>query len=929
MAELCRRFVDFLASQSAKPGDTPVDRERKRIAAPVYLWVLVMIALIYVLAVRHFDLWRVGAIIGVCSFGVGFVLTLATRIPPVHIAVAMLHCGTLAILCMDAANAAKLDMRMWTLVVLVVDLMLVLAVPGWTHITVICSMLVYLAVERVEASARFGFYEFVNLREITPADVSVCACAAPPCSYTASSSALTYIGYIFVFLTDFALTRGFAVGLRRQMALVDASVHIAEQVAVQLAAYRVNEAERIVAADGVALPPALCRALELLLANLKSYRPYLPDSLLSQTGAAVEAEADVLQEARADPPGLGPDCSDGGSAEVCLCFTDIESSTALWEAFPQGMYDALEIHNKVMRRTAAACRGYEVKTIGDAFMLAFRSAEDACRFGVEAQQQLLRQRWPADLTAHHLCSRVDAADGEALWYGLRVRAGIHWGEVRVERSPITGRCDYFGPTVNVAARIEAVVQKGGLVGITDVVLDCLSPDVLSRLGEPALHALGARDLKGVRESMSVTIMLPQRLLPRIGVLEESARGSAAERGTETGEQEGALDSPRGVTRFASVTAAVRQGARRSLKMSQRWSFTSRRSARSSDHACATDRQVSANPQQRQSLSNVALRLRQMVGSCAVARANLWTADPLELRLSALICSIESAADRSEGVLGSVLSACAIVTWNAARHCPDSVLSCQQFLGLAAREKRSVRTHFGVTTGGMLSGNIATARRRFATVVGGCIELAAALAEEAELCGDNTLAAGPVATLSANEGNAHRAQLWICAPVPPATQQTSPRFAAFAMTPVPQLARLPLQLDVGSSVQSSCVLPQESPLETEILTDSAAPSPVREHAARDLVVWSVVPQNVSAGRWDRVLLAPEARGDSGLLQARIDLAFRAAAAAADEHAAMEALRPLGEDGAHLVQRVQRGALRTRRFVEVWDPDGSPSARRASA
>eukprot|EP01062_Namystynia_karyoxenos_P039386 TRINITY_DN2863_c0_g2_i3.p1 TRINITY_DN2863_c0_g2~~TRINITY_DN2863_c0_g2_i3.p1 ORF type:complete len:885 (+),score=252.50 TRINITY_DN2863_c0_g2_i3:83-2656(+) len=735
MAELCRRFVDFLASQSAKPGDTPVDRERKRIAAPVYLWVLVMIALIYVLAVRHFDLWRVGAIIGVCSFGVGFVLTLATRIPPVHIAVAMLHCGTLAILCMDAANAAKLDMRMWTLVVLVVDLMLVLAVPGWTHITVICSMLVYLAVERVEASARFGFYEFVNLREITPADVSVCACAAPPCSYTASSSALTYIGYIFVFLTDFALTRGFAVGLRRQMALVDASVHIAEQVAVQLAAYRVNEAERIVAADGVALPPALCRALELLLANLKSYRPYLPDSLLSQTGAAVEAEADVLQEARADPPGLGPDCSDGGSAEVCLCFTDIESSTALWEAFPQGMYDALEIHNKVMRRTAAACRGYEVKTIGDAFMLAFDSPVDACRFGIEAQRQLLAQQWPEDLLTHDLCvqrtadpdSATAASPSALLWSGLRVRIGINCGETRVQRNPVTGRCDYFGGTVNVAARVESAVKRGGLIGVTPAVLQALGAKGLAELQHPAVVPLGTRELKGVREALELSCMLPAELADRVDVVLSGREGVPVPAAQDT--------------RVVAHEESLSQSARSRGSM---WSGgTSRR-------------------------GSVARPARPAAGLGGLARQNHASVATVRTPLSMMqqetvgmqLTAIEAAADISHGVVPAVLSCCCFVTWNASKPCAEHGAACARFMQAARRDPRALSPHFGAASGDMLVGNVAAGRRCFATVIGGGVEFSAALAEEAELCGDTALAAGAPADTLAAVGQAFRAQLWV-------------------------------------------------------------------------------------------------------------------------------------------------------------------------
>eukprot|EP01062_Namystynia_karyoxenos_P078390 TRINITY_DN8061_c0_g6_i1.p1 TRINITY_DN8061_c0_g6~~TRINITY_DN8061_c0_g6_i1.p1 ORF type:complete len:193 (+),score=46.96 TRINITY_DN8061_c0_g6_i1:28-579(+) len=59
---------------------------------------------------------------------------------------------------------------------------------------------------------------------------------------------------------------------------------------------------------------------------------------------------------------------------------------------------------------------------------------------------------------------------------------------------------------------------------------------------------------------------------------------------------------------------------------------------------------------------------------------------------------------------------------------------------------------------MLHGSIAAGRRSFTTVVGGCVELAAALAEEAERCDDHCLATGAVAD-ACDAGAAHWAQLW--------------------------------------------------------------------------------------------------------------------------------------------------------------------------
>ncbi|HEY0093538.1 MAG TPA: adenylate/guanylate cyclase domain-containing protein, partial [Archangium sp.] len=56
---------------------------------------------------------------------------------------------------------------------------------------------------------------------------------------------------------------------------------------------------------------------------------------------------------------------------VALVFTDIEGSTRLWEHCSAGMREALEVHDRTLRARLEATHGYEVKTQGDSFMVAF------------------------------------------------------------------------------------------------------------------------------------------------------------------------------------------------------------------------------------------------------------------------------------------------------------------------------------------------------------------------------------------------------------------------------------------------------------------------------------------------------------------------------------------------------------------------------
>ena len=72
----------------------------------------------------------------------------------------------------------------------------------------------------------------------------------------------------------------------------------------------------------------------------------------------------------------------------------------------------------------------------------------------------LDEDWPVELSKH-----PDAAiephpslKGQVLYRGLRVRMGVHYGEPRAERDPITTRMDYFGPMVNRSARVEGATH---------------------------------------------------------------------------------------------------------------------------------------------------------------------------------------------------------------------------------------------------------------------------------------------------------------------------------------------------------------------------------------------------------------------------------------------------------------------------------------
>ncbi|CAG9572235.1 receptor-type adenylate cyclase a [Leishmania major strain Friedlin] len=199
-----------------------------------------------------------------------------------------------------------------------------------------------------------------------------------------------------------------------------------------------------------------------------------------------------------------------GDEPVTLLFTDIESSTALWAALPQLMADAIAAHHRVIRQLLKKYGGYEVKTIGDSFMIACRSAHSAVSLACEIQTKLLKHDWGTEAldSAYHKfeLARVDTLDDyvpptarlseeeyAALWRGLRVRMGIHTGLTDIRYDEVTKGYDYYGDTPNMAARTEAVAN-GGQVLATEATWWALSND--ERAGT-AHTVMGPQGLRGV------------------------------------------------------------------------------------------------------------------------------------------------------------------------------------------------------------------------------------------------------------------------------------------------------------------------------------------------------------------------------------------------------------------------------------------------
>lgn len=207
--------------------------------------------------------------------------------------------------------------------------------------------------------------------------------------------------------------------------------------------------------------------------------------------------------------------ADAPKGDVSMVFTDIESSSTLWESQPSATFDGINLHNDLIRPIVTKYRGFEVKTDGDAFFIVFADPSDSVRFCLEAQDALRRADWPEELVNHPASPKVedpDNPDGPPLFVGFRVRMGIHVGPVRCSTNPITMRTDYFGPSVNRAARVSSRAAGGQTLiskSIYDAAQDVLNDDSICRT-----ISIGSFHLKGMAEPEALYEILPPSLAKR-------------------------------------------------------------------------------------------------------------------------------------------------------------------------------------------------------------------------------------------------------------------------------------------------------------------------------------------------------------------------------------------------------------------------------
>lgn len=162
---------------------------------------------------------------------------------------------------------------------------------------------------------------------------------------------------------------------------------------------------------------------------------------------------------------------------LTFLFTDLKGSTELYDRVGDLVaYDLVRAHFRVLNEIVAAEAGAVVKTIGDAVMATFPSPDRALAAALRMQQSV-----------------------QDIKNDMVVKIGIHEGPCLAVT--LNDRLDYFGQTVNIAARVQGLADSQAIL-VTKPVME--NPQVAKML-EASKLTPAARDatLRGVADKVTI------------------------------------------------------------------------------------------------------------------------------------------------------------------------------------------------------------------------------------------------------------------------------------------------------------------------------------------------------------------------------------------------------------------------------------------
>ena len=172
-------------------------------------------------------------------------------------------------------------------------------------------------------------------------------------------------------------------------------------------------------------------------------RDWVSDALTADRATTLQTFRDLFSEQVLRPG------DEVGISQVTLMFTDLRGSTALYERVGDaGAYRLVREHFAFLAGVIRERNGNIVKTIGDAVMAAFVDPADGVQAALEVQRTV--------------ATFNESLSGE----DLVIKLGVHCGSCIAVT--LNDRLDYFGSTINMAARLQGESDGGDIVFSEDL-----------------------------------------------------------------------------------------------------------------------------------------------------------------------------------------------------------------------------------------------------------------------------------------------------------------------------------------------------------------------------------------------------------------------------------------------------------------------------
>ncbi|WP_119299866.1 adenylate/guanylate cyclase domain-containing protein [Dongia deserti] len=218
-------------------------------------------------------------------------------------------------------------------------------------------------------------------------------------------------------------------------------------------------------AIGAAAAPGLLRltnhAQRPLIAIIED-RSWVADALTADRVTAVQTFRDLFSDDVLRP---GDEVAVG---RIALLFSDLKGSTALYQSIGDASaYHLVRDHFAFMAKVIREHEGAIVKTIGDAVMAAFVSPGQAVAAAIDIQRRVAA------------FNRENHMAGGAASPPIVIKLGVHSGPTIAVT--LNDRLDYFGSTVNMAARLQGQSEGGEIVLSAEIAEDSAVAPLLADL----------------------------------------------------------------------------------------------------------------------------------------------------------------------------------------------------------------------------------------------------------------------------------------------------------------------------------------------------------------------------------------------------------------------------------------------------------------